>query len=539
MQTELLSCFPRPPRPYQFDLIRDVIGTLKDFNAVTAGAATGAGKSDCYTALATYGVLSGKKVMIYTNRRLLATQTIDNLALHGIACGVRAATLSDKLDPDASIQVSSMQTEIARTLKTNRWDPFPADYVIVDEAHLMCQGRSLEILRRHVHSGAKLIGFTATPVCMSHLYPVLVYRGKPSECLKYGAHVRAMIRAPFEFDLGKVKKVKINNYDINSFKQEIWSQQVVGKIVESWQELNPQARLTLVFAPDIECSIGLCDRFRSIGVSACHIDGKQIYVDGEFYRDHDGSIRKRTLERARSGDIKVICNRFCLREGVDLPEIFHLILAAPIQNLKTYIQTIGRVVRYSPSTPDQVLITDHCGNYYRFMCGPNTDLDWETLYCEEDEQVHEKKIVKRHREDPSLDPIVCPFCHTVRRFDMPRCPPAPFGCGKDSGRTGKMIIDKKGELTLIDQPNFRSKVEPKESEDQRRWDQVYYSCRRNSSNRGKSFLQALVVFKRKFGYTPPRNLDRMPVSSDEAEWKRKIHAVDKAFLRGGEFCEQE
>jgi len=535
-EAELLNCFPRPPRPFQFELVREVLELHKNYNAVAAGAATGAGKSDCFAAIAIRNNQLGRKTLIYTNRRMLTSQTIENLASHGIKCGVRAATLSNQYDEDALVQVSSMQTEIARTLKTNRWEPFPADDVLVDEAHLLTQGKSLEVLRRHIHAGAKLIGFTATPIGISHLYPVLSYHGKPSECLKYGAHVRAMIRAPFEFDLSRVKKVKIEGYDLNSFKQQIWTQQVVGRIIDSWEELNPEQRPTIAFAPDIECSIGLCNDFLARGIKACHVDGKQVYVDGEFYSDVDGSIRKETIQRVRDGEIKAVINRFCFREGIDIPELWHLILAAPISSLRTYIQTIGRIIRWSKSTPDNVLITDHAGNYHRFYCGPNTDLDWHSMFHEEDETEVLKKIVERHRKDPSLDPIVCQFCHTVRMPHIPKCPLPPFGCGKEAGRVGKRIIDEKGNLKLIKQPNYQERKKSTLSEDQRRWNQVYYSCRHNKGPKGKTFNGAMAAFKFKFGYYPPRTLDLMPLH--ESDWGRKVSAVKKEELRGGMNSEQ-
>lgn len=525
---QIRDCFTREPWPHQLEAATRVIEELQTYNAVTLCSATGAGKSDVMWALVQHYLNLGAKILILTNRRMLTRQTMANAQAKGIGFGVRAATLAEHFDTSQDVQISSVQSEIARTINSSRWERFGADIVLVDEGHLQASGESEKFLRSYLHDRAKIVGITATPVGMSHLYPKLIVAGKPSDCLRCGAHVRAIIKAPFEFDLSKVKRVKTGEYSLGDIRKHVWSQQIVGRVVQSWQQENPSARPTLVFAPGVEESIGLMNDFNNAGFRACHIDATKVCVDGQEYTDTDGSIREDVLGRWRSGDIQVICNRFVLREGIDLPSMYHLVLATPMASIKTYIQSTGRVVRYSPETPDHVLITDHAGSYYRFGGGPNRDRDWEQLYYQ-DEATIEKKIREQAQEKPEQDPIVCPYCHTVRHHSIPACPAPPIGCGREAGRRGKFIVQQSGELRRVNGPNFRAPRIRQTPQDQSRWDSLFYAARNSKSERSMSFNQVMAFFRKKYGYYPPKNLLRMPV--EEATWSRKVKHTEATALR--------
>lgn len=529
MQEALRPYFSRDPWPHQINGVAKVIEELRTFNAVTLCSATGAGKSDMMWAMAQYYQSQGAKCLILTNRKMLTYQTMLNAQAKGIGFGVRAASLAEHFDASQDIQISSIQTEIARTINTNRWEPFDADFIFVDEGHLQASGESEKFLRSYLHRNRKIVGLSATPVGMSHLYPRLVVSGKPSECLSCGSHVRAIIKAPFEFDLSKVRRVKTGEYHVGDIKKHVWSQQVVGKIIDEYRIENPDQRPTLVFAPCVESSIGLTMDFMEHGIKAAHIDANKVQIGNNSYTDADGSLRQEVLESWKQGDIKVICNRFVLREGIDLPQMYHLILACPMGSIKTYLQSTGRVIRYSSETPDHVLITDHAGNYWRWNGGPNRDRNWEEMYFQSEAQI-EKTIREKAEKDPQQDPVVCPYCGTVRHPGVPSCPAPPFGCGKESRSRGKVIVQPSGELRRVTGPNFRPpRTRAPSSADQQRWDSLYWRSKNSNSTRSMNFNQLKAAFYRQFGYYPPTNLLRMP--KDEATWSRKVNLTEPSALR--------
>ncbi len=884
MREVIRQFFSRDPWPHQMNGVLKVVDELKNYNAVTLCSATGAGKSDMMWALTQYYQSQGAKCLILTNRKMLTRQTMENAQAKNIGFGVRAASLAEHFDSSQDIQISSIQTEIARTINTTRWEPFDADYIFVDEGHLQASGESEKFLRSYLHRNRKVVGLSATPIGMSHLYPKLVVSGSPSECLACGSHVRAVIKAPFEFDLSRVGRVKTGEFNVGDIRKYVWSQQIVGRIIDEWRSENPEQRPTLVFAPCVETSIGLVNDFLEAGVKAAHIDAKKVQIGDKSYTDSDGTLRQEIMESWKAGDIKVICNRFVLREGIDLPQMYHLILACPMGSIKTYLQSTGRVIRYSKETPHHVLITDHAGclddqtevltkdgwkgmgmvnvgdevaafdmqsesiswqrantthvrglepwekmyaasgpmvdirvtwnhrmvqkkrghcsagptwsvpysfmsaedfssesgrfkipisglqefpgldltdseiellgwwitdgsldksdmtisqskhkpcfsrleecikecgfdytfseytyddkpcskrpgvvwkmnspsvryriprgtsksqpkagwdrisvfldkdisplldamtarqfefflfgihcgdgdqkkpadkgvyritkgnkkfidnlqsmcvrrgykcnvsvthedgfepkynaniqrkdsvivfgrsgvekntsltlsapksggekvwcvsndletlvirrngkvciignSYYRFGGGPNRDRNWEEMYYQTSAQI-EKKIREQAEKNPSNDPIVCPYCNTARHAGMPSCPAPPFGCGRESGRQGRKIIQSNGQLRLMTGPNFKPpRVRAPSSADQTRWDSLYYRSKNSQSSRAMNFNQLKGAFYRQYGYQPPEGLLRMP--KDEATWSRKVRDVPSSSLR--------
>jgi superfamily II DNA or RNA helicase len=63
--------------------------------AICFTAPTGAGKTKCLSEIILNDVAAGKKVILYTNRRLLLEQTSKVLDSHSIAYGMRAAGHDD------------------------------------------------------------------------------------------------------------------------------------------------------------------------------------------------------------------------------------------------------------------------------------------------------------------------------------------------------------------------------------------------------------------------------------------------------------
>jgi hypothetical protein len=124
---------------------------------------------------------------------------------------------------------------------------------------------------------------------------------------------------------------------------------VFGRVLAAWKQHNPGQRPTLLFAPDVKGSIYFAEQFTEAGIPAAHIDGDDIWMNGESYSS-DGDMRELVRDKLASGDIKVVCNRFVLREGIDWPFVECGILATVFGSLSSYIQSGGRLLRASPST---------------------------------------------------------------------------------------------------------------------------------------------------------------------------------------------
>lgn len=374
------------PRPHQAfgvsESIRLIDSGVRSFCLTSP---TGGGKSMIVELLLEEFVSRGWQCAVFTNRKLLTSQLSRGLNEAGIHLGIRAATFESWTDPNAPVQVCSMQTELHRVLKKREraiarlkteseahaaHSLFPAQVVFVDEIH-MAAGSVMEAILAEYREkyDAVVIGVTATPLGVSHLCDELLVAGNNSQLRACGALVPAYCYEPASFDIWKVRRTKtgiMSQTELDEKVKAIWSQHVVGKVFESWKELNPDGKASLGFAPGVAESLGLATDFHRRGINAAHIASDGIYVDGQFYNTTEQADRDDIFARSKAGEVPIIFNRFVLREAIDLPWVECLTLATPIASLVSYIQTVGRVLRASPSTgktrciaEGSLVLTDH------------------------------------------------------------------------------------------------------------------------------------------------------------------------------------
>lgn len=527
---DLLRYFTVPtPWAHQVRGVAETIETLKTAASCTLCCGTGGGKTIMAMALINYYSSLGMKCSFFTNRKLLTAQTSKNFAKGGIEAGVRAASLPEQRNLELDVQISSMQSEISWCGKYGYEALHKADFVIIDEAHMMASGGSLKIIKQLLAIGAKVVLLTATPIGLSHITPNLIVAAQNSELRQCGALVPAIVKCLHEMDCSRVRKVK-HEYDMGDFVKRCWSQAIVGYVYEDWKRFNPDSRMTLVFAPSVPESIGLAHRFHDKGVPVAHIDAKQVYVDGELSNDDaKGTKRNTVMERWRSGELKVVFNCEVLREGIDVTELFHLILARPLGSFKDYVQTVGRVLRRSDATPDNVLITDHCGNVWNHL-SPNANIDWHELYAMEEKEIVEKLEARRRDAQENETPVVCPKCGTTVRSGG-KCPPPPMGCGESIQTNNpnkiRFVYQQDGELITLTDKDLapKGKREKKNlTTEQRAWNQIFWAAKKSNKQTGMTFSQARGLFFRRIGKPLPRGLPLTP--KHDLDWNRRIRDVD-------------
>jgi superfamily II DNA or RNA helicase len=362
--------FPVTPWDHQRRAIPEILKRLRTHSAITVCMPTGAGKSNVSTALINLVGKCNGTASLFTNRKMLTKQTAENLTRSGVSYGVRAASMGHLMNLKQPIQISSMQTEISRCLAGSQ-PLHKAEIAVIDEAHLMAQGDSLKIIQRLLAMGTKVVLVTATPVGLSHISKELYVGATKQELFDCGAHVRAIIKSVAEMDLSRVRRVKEEDEDGNQqerfslqdIRATAWNQAIVANVLEEYNRFNPDRRMAMGVAPGVPESRAMAEHFRRQGINSAHIDAKEVYVDGEYKTDNAaGDLRSEVIERWKAGDIQAVWTCQVLREGIDLPGLFHLMLATPILQLKDFVQTCGRVIRKSPETPDHVIIQDHGGN---------------------------------------------------------------------------------------------------------------------------------------------------------------------------------
>lgn len=455
---------------------------------------TGGGKSRIMCELIVWATQQGWPSILYTNRKLLREQTSKVLHAHGIEHGVRAA--GHAADLERLVQVSSIQTEERRVYKQAVWPLHEAKFVIIDEAHIQKGRVAKKVIQDHLKTGAFVLLVTATPLDMEGMADVLVQAGTMSELRACGSLVPAYYYGPDEPDSRFIGKTKAGEVQLDDKLKTIWLQNIFGRVVDEYTRLNPDRKPTMTFAPGVPESIWLAEQFTKAGIRTAHIDGMKCWLDGEFVTGKEA--RDDILDMLRRGEIANVSNRFVLREGIDIPEIEHIIVATVFGSLQTNIQSLGRGLRACKATgKKQCIIQDHGGNWWRHG-SVNVDRKWE---LGQSDYVTQEMRKERLREKQEQEPITCPKCHAVR-LGGPVCPK----CGYEATRKSRMIVQVDGTLKERAGDIYKPRVVTMRSDTEQKWKQCYWRCRKA----GMTFRQAEGLFFYENHYYPPRDLPFMP-----------------------------
>ncbi len=332
---------------------------------------TGSGKTVQAIEMLKWAQSLGLGGCFYLNRRLLLQQTVQRFADEGLHFGVRAAGWDDLFDQHAPIQICAADTEAARVYRVREsatggelgplWKPHDAGLVVIDELHLNKSKVMRQIINDHKSRGAAIVGLTATPIGLADWVDNLVVSGTMAEYRACKAIVPAMFYSITQPDLRKVKRNVTGEYVLDGQLKKLYTQHIVADVVDRWKKYNPDARPTMLFAPGVEESVFFTDLFQNkVGVNWAHVDATDCVVDG-VRRKLTRKIWDEIIQRYKDGDIKGLSSRFKLREGLDVPATYQAIIASPVGSVASFIQMIGRVLRWSPETPDGVIVTDHGG----------------------------------------------------------------------------------------------------------------------------------------------------------------------------------
>lgn len=467
---------------------------------IVCTAPTGGGKSQMMAELILRASSEWQKSVLYTHRRLLLSQTSRVLDDNGIEHALRAAGHKPSLLRD--VQLCMTQSEYNAVFRKERHGLHRADLVETDELH----GQGGEMIRlihdQHYQQGAAIVGFTATPLDLEGEWDRLVIAGTNSELRKCGALVPAIVYAPDTPDLRHIRNYQIG-VDLSDTDNAaaILRPGILGRVSEHWLRLNPDRLPTLLFAPDVAGSRFFATELSKMGIRASHIDAKQILHRGKLIDSTDEN-RERILDMTKTGEIEILCNRWVLREGINLPHIACGILAAVFGSLKTYLQIVGRILRAYPGM-DSVTLIDHGGNAVRHG-SPNADREWELGMTS---AVEAGKRIEALRQNQELEPIRCPKCGMMR-LSGAACIPSPPGCGFICSKRSRLVVQIDGSLKLIEGPSFPPRKVSIKSDTQATWERYFFGARRS----GRTVNQALGFMYSQEHYEPPRDLPYMPLN---------------------------
>jgi hypothetical protein len=315
---------------------------------------------------------------------------------------------------------------------------------------------------------------------------------------KIGALLYAECYSPSELDMTDVRKVSSGEFNPTDQSKVVMQQQVVGDILKHYYTLNPDRVPTIGFGPDVRSSIWLCDHFNAAGIKAAHIDGENVYLGehdlqgNSIVHKSSQAMRDQVFDDVRSGRIKVVWNRFVMREGIDIPELGHAIFACAFGAPESWLQAVGRILRAHPSL-STVCVQDHGGNCCRAGLGsPNQDREWTLAGTNKSIVDRAKSEQKKSGEEPS---VRCPGCclEIARSNWIAAGNQCPI-CGHTFQKTSRMVLQSDGSLRKV----VRKQPKKGPSDPQKLWTSSLYQF----GSSGKRYSQVSRFFKNRTGQWP-------------------------------------
>jgi superfamily II DNA or RNA helicase len=495
----------------------------KGVRRVLLSSPTGGGKTRVVHDLVQHYLATGRRAVLYVNRKMMVEQASKVFTeKFPIPHGIRASGHEDQRQ--MPFQISSIQTEDARVLKREAFVAWPlhdANLVVIDEMHLQKGEVVQEIMRRHLEAGAVIVGVTATPLELGDYFDAMVQAGTNSELRKCGALVKAYHYAPDEPDLQGIKVPMGEDLSEKQNQKAIMRPGIFGRVIDSFKHLNPDRKPTILFAPGVKESLWFAEEFEKAGISAAHIDGDDVWIRGEMMKTNR-SARMEVLNGSRDGDIKVICNRFVLREGIDAPWLAHAIFATVFGSLQSYLQSGGRVLRSYPDLPF-VVIQDHGGNWWRHG-SLNADRLWHLTDTNASLAARRDDRLRDYMGDPSepveREPTRCSACGMVLAGRICQC-----GQDMTKYKRSRIVVQHDGTLKEMLGDIYTPKKIAQGDAAIQKWIKVYW----RASKSGMSFRHAAGLYASENGWRyPSPKFPLMPRNT--VDWYRRISDVPRSEL---------
>jgi len=393
-------------RPYQTEAIAAIEQALKrGVRRPMLVLPTGCGKTCVFASLI---AKRGGSALVLAHRDELLRQADDKIAAADptLALGV-GFVAAERDDVAAPVVVGSVQT-LAQSRRLGRL-PQQFDTVVVDEAH-HASARSYRRILAHLEPSPLILGVTATPQrsdgsLLGEVWEEIVYQRGIAEMIRAGylADMRGIRVGLESVDLDKVAQSG-GDYQADALGAALELAAAPRHVLAAYQA-HAQDRTAVVFVPTVALAHHMADVFRAAGIRAGALGGTT-----------PGEQRHAILERLQRGETRVLVNVAVLTEGVDVPSVSCVVIAAPTRSQVKYAQAVGRGLRTFPGKDDCLVID---------VVGVSDRLDLQTLPrlfglhkpIRAEESVIEA-IDRQTREDQSPRPAATASGHRKREGPM-------------------------------------------------------------------------------------------------------------------------
>jgi superfamily II DNA or RNA helicase len=236
-----------------------------------------------------------------------------------------------KTAPSARCIVAMSQSMIRRKEAYGR-DRF--QYILEDECHHSVSPTRTQI-REYFGGKRGVIGFSATPERTDNkaagmVYDTIGFQMSFLDGVDLGWLVPFKSRVVTCHDMDLRKFTGSAEYSTKELRAEIEKQAVIEHVARKTVAIA-DGRQTVIFARTVQQSMQICEFLKSIGEKAVHVDGKMPRF-----------IRRDRLSQFSERRVQFVCNCGLIEEGVDVPGIEVVSMAAPIRSRGRFMQRVGR-----------------------------------------------------------------------------------------------------------------------------------------------------------------------------------------------------
>ncbi len=484
---------------YQEELVAEIRKVWGQHLRIAAQAATGFGK----TAVAAFILKScadrGMKCVFLVPRVSLIQQAIDDFVSYGIDIRSISRIHRDyKTDYSCNIIVASTASFVRKEF-------VPFDLLVQDEMHL--QNKQL-IKRMEEHENERWLGITATPYSKG--------LGKRFSVLVKGCNMRHLIDLEggglCDYDMyapsiPNLKDISVRGgeYAEEELARVMGEAKIIGDVVSNWVE-HGENRPTIVLPVNIAHANQIQKEFEVCGIASEVITGKTPIEE-----------REAIFKRVENDTLKIMISVGVLTEGISIKKISCIVSARPTKSKTTWIQGIGRALRYM--TGKRALIFDHGGT--SLTLGLPEDIGIDEL-DDGTRKEQDKKKEKQRKEQEAL-PKPCSRCGALRPPGNPQCPK----CGHITKRCEDVEVNRQLGLKIL---KGETKKAPQKADKQRWWSELL-GWQLSQKMHGKNISDGRIahIYRDKFSVWP-KGLDNK-IISPSSELTSFIKSRNIAFAK--------
>jgi len=389
-------------REYQLTAIENVSKQFAAGNRrVILQSATGSGKTVIFCEMARRTVAKGGRVLIFTDRKELLSQSHNSLEQFGIVPKILNAE-TKTLPTNYTVVVAMAQTFKRRV--NQAYTDFIQSFglIIIDEAH----ENIFNDLFLHLHPMQYVVGPTATPIRrnpmpeLAETYNAIVETISINELIQ-----KEYLSEPHYFGI----KVNLENVHLKGGEYdeteltEMYSKNKIFVGVVTQYKKHTNGQKAIVFSASVQSSKELQSEFIANGYDCDHVDS---YMDK--------SERDAILEKFAASKNSVLCNVGILTKGYDCPDIEVVILYRATTSLALYLQMCGRGSRVTNDKKSFTILD--FGNNVKRLGFWHEDRIWSLNNPPKKKKGEEVPAVKECPQCDRLVPVavsICPFCGFV------------------------------------------------------------------------------------------------------------------------------